>query len=72
MLKFQNLKLNLDVDNVVLYQFVNVQLKIPYIRVCAKMKKKNQTSLVVNSVNFQNIKIFQFLTFLCSPQYKLF
>jgi hypothetical protein len=37
-LKFQkNLKLNVHVDNVVIYNHANFQVKIPYILSCAKM-----------------------------------
>jgi hypothetical protein len=46
----KNLKLNLHVDNVVIYNHANFQVKIPYILSCAKMKII--TSIIMNIADF--------------------
>jgi hypothetical protein len=63
----KNLKLNLHIDNVVIYNHGNFQVEIPYIWSCAKMTKSNP--IIVNSANFQNLKICHIFSFLCSPKY---
>jgi hypothetical protein len=66
--KVKKLKLNLHVDNIVIYM---QNFKSNYLIFWAVQKWQNLISIVVNGADFQNLKIYQILLFLCSPEYKI-
>jgi hypothetical protein len=55
-------------ENVEFYKYKEFQFEIPYNESCAKITKSD-IYIVVNTTNFQNLKICQILSFLWFLEY---